>query len=472
MTNSSIEQASNSGEILIVDTDLERAKSLQRLLAFIKYPADTVTPLQLVEMDKESLDPYLSIFTINDDSVRSFFLEINKKNKCLYPLVVVAYKQQLDDQNVVVHLPYITALCFEADYYSLSQVLDNIKNHNKRERRLTNCACQNLIGRSPAITFINHMIEQVADTTASVLISGESGTGKEVIARNIHAQSNRADKPFIPINCGAIPSDLLESELFGHEKGAFTGAISSRQGRFELAEGGVIFLDEIGDMPLAMQVKLLRVLQEHTYEKVGGNRTNKTNVRVIAATHRRLEDLIKEGKFREDLYYRLNVFPIEISPLRERRDDIPLLINELIERIEKNSRGSVRLTRNAIKMLSLYDWPGNVRELANLIERLAILYPLNVVDVKELPEKYISGDFDTAKFDKTALDSSGKIEGADLALLPEEGIDMKQHLTSIEVSLIEQALNETNNVVARAATLLHMRRTTLVEKMRKYEIVR
>jgi sigma-54 specific flagellar transcriptional regulator A len=225
-------------------------------------------------------------------------------------------------------------------------------------------------------------------------------------------------------------------------------------------------------MPLAMQVKLLRVLQEHTYEKVGGNRTNKTNVRVIAATHRRLEDLIKEGKFREDLYYRLNVFPIEISPLRERRDDIPLLINELIERIEKNSRGSVRLTRNAIKMLSLYDWPGNVRELANLIERLAILYPLNVVDVKELPEKYISGDFDTAKFDKTALDSSGKIEGADLALLPEEGIDMKQHLTSIEVSLIEQALNETNNVVARAATLLHMRRTTLVEKMRKYEIVR
>ncbi len=424
MTKTLIEQPSNSGDILIIDTNLERAKSLQLLLDFIKYPADTITPQQLLEMDKGSLDSYLAIFTINDDAVRTFFLKINKENKCFYPLVVLAYKQQLDEQLIVVHLPYITAMCFEADYYSLNQVLDNVKNHNKRERRLTNRACQNLIGKSPAITFINNMIEQVANTTASVLISGESGTGKEVIARNIHAQSNRSDKPFIPINCGAIPSELLESELFGHEKGAFTGAISSRQGRFELAEGGVIFLDEIGDMPLSMQVKLLRVLQEHTYEKVGGNRINKTNVRVIAATHRRLEDLIKEGKFREDLYYRLNVFPIEISPLRERREDIALLINELIERIEKESRGSVRLTRQAIKMLSLYDWPGNVRELANLIERLAILYPMNVVDVKELPEKYISGDFDTVKIDISALDRPANIEGADLALLPEDGIDM------------------------------------------------
>ncbi|MCP4077355.1 MAG: sigma-54-dependent Fis family transcriptional regulator [Gammaproteobacteria bacterium] len=472
MTRTPIEQPSNSSEILIIDTDLERAKSLQLLLEFIKYPADTVTPQQLVAMDKDSLDSYLAIFTTNDATVRTFFLEINKKNKCFYPLVVLAYKQQLDEQLVVVHLPYITALCFEADYYSLNQVLDYVKNHNKRERRLTNRACQNLIGKSPAITFISHMIEQVANTTASVLISGESGTGKEVIARNIHAHSNRCDKPFIPINCGAIPSELLESELFGHEKGAFTGAISSRQGRFELAEGGVIFLDEIGDMPLSMQVKLLRVLQEHTYEKVGGNRINKTNVRVIAATHRCLEDLIKEGKFREDLYYRLNVFPIEISPLRERREDIALLINELIERIEKQSRGTVRLTQQAVKMLSLYDWPGNVRELANLIERLAILYPMNVVDVKELPEKYISGDYDSAKINMLVTDNSANPEGADLALLPDDGIDMKQHLTTIEISLIEQALNETNNVVARAATLLHMRRTTLVEKMRKYEIVR
>ena len=462
----------SNNEILIIDTDLNRAATFQKILEFIKYPSVIMTPVQSVELDKESLDHYLAIFTIYDDFVRSFFLETNKLNKCQYPLVVLAEKEQLDDQNVVAHIPYIAALCFNADYYSLSQVLDNVKNHNKRERRLTNRDCQNLIGRSPAITYINHMIEQVANTTASVLIMGESGTGKEVIARNIHASSNRSNKPFIPINCGAIPSELLESELFGHEKGAFTGAISNRQGRFELAEGGVIFLDEIGDMPLSMQVKLLRVLQEHTFERVGSSSTNKANVRVIAATHRPLEELIKEGKFREDLYYRLNVFPIDVSPLRERREDIALLINELIDRNEKDSRGSVRLTRQAVTMLSSYDWPGNVRELANLIERLAILHPHNVVDVKELPEKYISDDVDISNIDSSVQDGTGRIDGADLAHLPEQGLDMKKHLTDIEISLIEQALNETNNVVARAANLLKMRRTTLVEKMRKYEIVR
>jgi len=459
-------------DILIIDSDLKRAKILKKLLEFIKYPARAITPQQLEDQDKKSLDQFMAIFTVNDDSVRSFFLESNKKYKCQYPLVILAEKEELDEQKIVVHLPFISALDFDADYYSLCQVLDNAKHHNKRERRLSNRACQKLIGKSPAIIYINHMIEQVADTTASVLIMGESGTGKEIIARNIHAMSNRRDKPFIPINCGAIPAELLESELFGHEKGAFTGAISNRQGRFELAEGGVIFLDEIGDMPLSMQVKLLRVLQEHTYERVGSNRTNKTNVRVIAATHRGLEELIKEGKFREDLYYRLNVFPIEISPLRERREDITLLVNELIERIEKESRGSVRLTRQAINMLSQYDWPGNVRELANLIERLAILHPHDVVDVKELPEKYISGDINNYVLNDGLTSSNGAGDAADLAQLPAEGIDMKKHLTGIEISLIEQALNETNNVVARAANMLHMRRTTLVEKMRKYEIVR
>lgn len=464
--------SSSSHTLLIIDTDKNRALSMQRLFTFIKYASVIMTPQQVIELDKESLDQYLGIFTINDNVVRSYFMELNKQHKCQFPVVVLAQKEQLDDQQIVAHIPYISALCFDSDYYSLSQILDQIKNHNKRERRLTNRECQNLIGRSPMITYINHMIEQVADTTASVLIMGESGTGKEVIARNIHALSNRSNKPFIPINCGAIPSELLESELFGHEKGAFTGAISNRQGRFEMAEGGVIFLDEIGDMPLTMQVKLLRVLQEHTFERVGSSMTNKTNVRVIAATHRPLEELIKEGKFREDLYYRLNVFPIEVSPLRERREDIPLLINELIDRNEKDARGTVRLTRQAVAMLSTYDWPGNVRELANLIERLAILHPFDVVDVKELPAKYVSGDVDLTTIDTTQVDSSGRLENSNLALLPQQGLDMKKHLTDIEIALIEQALNETNNVVARAANLLHMRRTTLVEKMRKYEIVR
>ncbi len=459
-------------DILIVDRDIDRARSLQRLLQFIKYSSDLLTPEDLMQDKALSAEDYIAIFTVSDEMVRHYFLNANKVNKCQYPLVVLAEKNDLDNQQVVAHLPYISALCFDADYYSLSQVLDIVKNHNRRERRLSNRACQNLIGKSPAIKYINQMIEQVANTTASVLITGESGTGKEVIARNIHAMSNRRDKPFIPINCGAIPSELLESELFGHDKGAFTGAISNRQGRFELAEGGVIFLDEIGDMPLAMQVKLLRVLQEHTYERVGSNRTNKTNVRVIAATHRNLEEQISKGEFREDLYYRLNVFPIEVSPLRERREDIPLLIEELIHRIEKDSRGSVRLTRQAVKMLALYDWPGNVRELANLVERLAILHPHNVVDVKDLPAKYINEDAvvqDMADVDAAMQENNAIV---DLALLPEQGIDMKKHLMDIEISLIEQALNETNNVVARAANLLNIRRTTLVEKMRKYEIVR
>jgi sigma-54 specific flagellar transcriptional regulator A len=467
--NKTIENTSS--DILIVDKDADQAHSLQKLLQFVKYSCDVLTPQALLAKENFSIDNYLAIFTISDEAVRHYFLDINKQNKCQYPLVVLADKKELDNQQVVAHLPYISALCFDADYYSLSQVLDNVKNHNRRERRLSNRACQDLIGKSPAIAFINHMIEQVADTTASVLITGESGTGKEVIARNIHAMSNRRDKPFIPINCGAIPSELLESELFGHEKGAFTGAISNRQGRFELAEGGVIFLDEIGDMPLSMQVKLLRVLQEHTYERVGSNRTNKTNVRVIAATHRILEEQINKGEFREDLFYRLNVFPIEVSPLRERREDIPLLIDELIHRIEKDSRGSVRLTRQAIKMLAQYDWPGNVRELANLIERLAILHPHNVVDVRELPQKYINEELAEIlpEFQNNAAIS---LQSDDLAHLPQDGIDMKQHLMNIEISLIAQALNETYNVVARAANLLHIRRTTLVEKMRKYEIER
>ncbi|MBL6999862.1 MAG: sigma-54-dependent Fis family transcriptional regulator [Gammaproteobacteria bacterium] len=468
--NEAINEFSNS-ETLIIDTDSGRANILKTLLSFIKYSTQIITPEQLANMDKSQLDACLAIFTINDEQVRSYFLDLNQATKSQYPLVLLAPQQDLDNQNIVAHLPYISALCFEADYYSLSNILDSIKNHNKRERRRSNRDCQNLIGQSASILYINRMIEQVADTTASVLIMGESGTGKEVVARNIHALSNRNQKPFIPINCGAIPSELLESELFGHDKGAFTGAISNRQGRFEMADGGVIFLDEIGDMPLAMQVKLLRVLQEHTYERVGSNQTNKTNVRVIAATHRPLEELIKEGKFREDLYYRLNVFPIEVSPLRERREDIPLLILELIKRIEKDSRGSVRLTQSAINMLAHYDWPGNVRELANLIERLAILHPHNVVDAKDLPEKYINADIDLHV--PAAQCQSYAIETAvDVFQLPAEGIDMKKHLNDIEISLIEQALNETNNVVARAANLLNMRRTTLVEKMRKYEIER
>ncbi|PSF06195.1 sigma-54-dependent Fis family transcriptional regulator [Marinobacter fuscus] len=331
---------------------------------------------------------------------------------------------------------------------------------------------RSLVGTSRKVQQVRQLMEQVADKDVSVLITGESGTGKEVVARNLHYHSSRRDKPFVPVNCGAIPAELLESELFGHEKGAFTGAITARIGRFEMAEGGTLFLDEIGDMPLNMQVKILRVLQERTFEKVGSNRTQSADVRVIAATHKNLEDMIEAGDFREDLYYRLNVFPIEMPALRDRVEDIPLLINELISRMEKEKRGSLRMNSAAIMSLCRHDWPGNVRELANLVERLAIMHPYGVIGVQELPKKfrYVDDYDENRPVDDSGMPSSVPgLVGLDApALLPVNGIDLKDYLSNLEKQLIQQALDEAAGVVARAAEKLRIRRTTLVEKVRKY----
>ena len=329
---------------------------------------------------------------------------------------------------------------------------------------------RSLVGHSRSISRVRKLIEQVAESDANVLILGESGTGKEVVARRLHYHSSRRNRPFVPINCGAIPADLLESELFGHEKGAFTGAISARQGRFEMAEGGTLFLDEIGDMSLHMQVKLLRVLQERTFERVGSNKSITTNVRIIAATHRNLEEAIEQGRFREDLYYRLNVFPIEMPPLRERAEDVPLLINELVARLEHESRGSLRLTPAATMCLTQYPWPGNVRELANLVERLVILFPNGMVDVDDLPEKFRPAGLIPYRVAPHSDADSVPSLGLSLALLPEEGLDLKEHLNNLEYTLIKQALDEANGVVAQAAKRLKLGRTTLVEKLRKYEV--
>ena len=331
---------------------------------------------------------------------------------------------------------------------------------------------RSLVGTSRSVKTVRELMAQVADKDVSVLITGESGTGKEVVARNLHYHSPRREKPFVPVNCGAIPAELLESELFGHEKGAFTGAITARVGRFELAEGGTLFLDEIGDMPLNMQVKILRVLQERTFEKVGSNRTQNADVRVIAATHKDLEAMIEKGDFREDLYYRLNVFPIEMPALRERAEDIPLLINELIARMEKEKRGSLRLNSAAILSLCRHSWPGNVRELANLIERLAIMHPFGVIGVQELPKKfrYVDEYDESPVLEEPSMPSGVPgLVGLDApALLPVNGIDLKDYLANLEKQLIQQALDETSGVVARAAEKLRIRRTTLVEKVRKY----
>ena len=350
-------------------------------------------------------------------------------------------------------------------------------------------------GDGNAVTALRQMIEQVAAFDTTVLVLGESGTGKEVVSRSIHQRSPRRDGPFVAINCGAIPADLLESELFGHEKGAFTGALSARKGRFEMAEGGTLLLDEIGDMSLPMQVKLLRVLQERSFERVGGNQTIRCNVRVVAATHRDLESRIAEGKFREDLFYRLNVFPIEVPSLRERTEDLPALVSTIAGQLARTGRGEVRFSPEALQALAAYEWPGNVRELTNLVERLAVLHPGGTVRVQDLPARY-RGDFNAAPPAAAAVAAVGSDERPDLRsfsfhtpgtgtppspqdpaairapALPNDGLDLRNHMANIELTLINEALERTQGVVAHAAQLLGLRRTTLVEKLRKYGIER
>jgi sigma-54 dependent transcriptional regulator, flagellar regulatory protein len=314
-------------------------------------------------------------------------------------------------------------------------------------------------GTSAAIRVVHRLIEQVAPFDTSVLVLGESGTGKEMVARHVHELSPRSARPFVPVNCGAIPADLLESELFGHEKGAFTGALSARVGRFELAAGGTLFLDEIGDMSLHMQVKLLRVLQERTFERVGGNRTLKADVRIIAATHRNLEAAITAGTFREDLYYRLHVFPIQMPRVAHRIDDLPALTEQLLVRLERLTGARIELSGGAVAALAAYDWPGNVRELANLLERLVILHGGRRVDVTDLPERYRPSAANLARLPPPAA-----------AALPDEGFDLKDHLTQLEQRFIREALARADGTIAGAARLLGMQRTTLVEKLKKYRL--
>jgi sigma-54 specific flagellar transcriptional regulator A len=334
-------------------------------------------------------------------------------------------------------------------------------------------------GTSPAIRAVIGLIRQVAAFDSTVLVLGESGTGKEVAARAVHDLSPRRNRPFVAVNCGAIPADLLESELFGHEKGAFTGAIAARKGRFEIAEGGTLFLDEIGDMSPPMQVKLLRVLQERVFERVGNHTPIRCNVRIIAATHRNLETAIAQGTFREDLFHRLNVFPIEMPALRERSEDLPALVSEFTARNAAEGRGTVRLSARALAALAAYPWSGNIRELSNLIERLSIVRAGQTVEIADLPPKYQPpqdwecmfpmpeaplSDADALALLESRVSAS---EAPDPCALPEQGLDLREHLLSIERTLVRQALSRANGTVAQAARLLNLRRTTLVERLRK-----
>ncbi len=321
-----------------------------------------------------------------------------------------------------------------------------------------------LVGESPAVQAVLRTIEKVSQTDSTVLITGESGTGKELVARAIHSNSPRCDKPFIIVNCGAIPSELLEAELFGHVKGAFTGATQNRAGRFELASGGSIFFDEVGELPLHLQVKLLRVLQTRQYEPVGSSRTVEVDVRIIAATNLDLEEASRKKEFRDDLYYRLNVIPVRVPALRERQSDVPLLVKHFVEQFNRLTGHTVEPPAGQMMdALMSYDWPGNVRELENMMERLVILKGQGSVDLGDLPhrifQKYVEG-----KPMGTGAVSEWEFPRM---VLPNSGLDLKAIVDAFENHLIDQALARTGNNKNRASELLQMNRTTLVEKLRK-----
>ncbi len=465
--------------ILLIDNNSERREQIEFLLSFIDYElyasasskdwmsskTDDSPEVVILGDVGDSDDVINTITQVKEtfDSITPVLLLTELRDKSLLPQEISSMIVNVIEEPIK-HRQLLHALHL-AQVYRESQ---------SGKGSTAPMLFRSMVGHSRSIIQVRKLIEQVADTDANVLILGQSGTGKEVVARNLHYYSSRRDRPFVPVNCGAIPPDLLESELFGHEKGSFTGAISARQGRFELAEGGTLFLDEIGDMPLAMQVKILRVLQERVFERVGSNKSIKADVRIIAATHRDLEIEITEGRFREDLFYRLNVFPIEMPALKDRSDDIPLLIKELVTRMEHDQRGSVRLTPTAIAALAHYPWPGNVRELSNLMERLIIMYPYGVVDVRDLPEKFRGQVVDLNESEalsiESVMESDGEVTSA--MRLPRNGLDLKEHLSQLEYSLIKQALEEADGVVAHAAKRLSMRRTTLVEKMRKYGLQR
>lgn len=348
------------------------------------------------------------------------------------------------------------------DFYKLQKENTMLKTQLKKKYKF-----KGLIGDSPQMHKLYELIEKVADTNSTILITGESGTGKEVIAKTIHYNSSRANNPFVPINCAAIPKDLLETEMFGHEKGAFTGATNTRIGRFELANNGTIFLDEIGELDPSLQVKILRVLQEREFERVGGVKTIKVDVRVLAATNRDLEKAVREGKFREDLFYRLNVIHIHMPPLRKRLEDIPLLIDHFVHEIcNKRGRNPLKISKEAMDCLLEYRWPGNVRELENLIERLSILVTNDVVSVSDLPERFLKK---CIKDDNESTLCS-EAQGSPIINVPQDGMNLNKIVDEIERNLILQALEKTAWIKSKAANLLGLNRTTLIEKMKKMGI--
>jgi sigma-54 specific flagellar transcriptional regulator A len=464
--------------LLVTDDSASRDK-IATIFEFIDYALTTSASAATAEALQSNDDFIIALVALDDSALLSDTIaQINKLQPSL-PVYVI--REECD--NAPTQMKGVSGfLAWPLQYRSLLGIIRNAEQEGRRGVLSGKSPSVSLTGNSPQLKEVQALIRHVAMTDANVLLLGESGTGKEVVARAIHHLSLRTDQPFVAVNCGAIPPELLESELFGHEKGAFTGAISTRKGRFELAEGGTLFLDEIGDMPLPMQVKLLRVLQERCYERVGGTKTMQSNVRLIAATHQDLEKKIGEGKFRMDLFYRLNVFPIELPPLRDRAGDIPLLIREFATRMELEHRSPIVFDDSAISALRNHPLPGNVRELENLVERLAILFPGETITNQKLPLRYqsealmsvastsfaatVASTWQAPVMPAAVQEAASTMPVVDL----HDGMDLKEYLTSLEKSIIEKALEQSDWIVAKAAKALSLQRTTLVEKIKKLDI--
>lgn len=453
-----------SHHLLIIEDEVELRESLAEILGHAGHHVTAVgTALAArTALDEGLFDLALLDVRLPDGDGIDLLQELHAHEADLAVIIMTGFA----DVDVAVNAMRLGAADFLRKPFDMEEMLVRVEEVLKkrqlvqehrvlRQQVQEKSIGQGVVGRCAAMQKVLETVRLAADSDTTILITGESGTGKEVIARTLHQLSDRADKPFVPINCGAIPEELLESELFGHVKGAFTGAVKSRPGRFEVANGGTIFLDEIGDMSSKLQVKLLRVLQERCFEPVGSHQAVEVDVRVLAATHRNLEEEITTGRFREDLYYRLNVIPIHMPPLRVRGDDILLLAEHFMQKFNQEKGATLEgMDEEARRIMMRYPWPGNVRELSNLMERLATLKRTGEATVEDLPSKMLS--------EGERLDRDLDIDASEM-----ENLDFNALIEEYENRLLGMALKRCDWNKNRAAKFLSLNRTTLVEKLKK-----